>query len=65
MTDKVWPPQPEEFKPRKDTYEDLPPAFVDAAFYRDGQLVHSTLRQEEPQAEEELPGWTVQGARRG
>ncbi|MFE9834014.1 hypothetical protein ACFYP4_02525 [Streptomyces sp. NPDC005551] len=56
---------PEEFRSRPDTYEGIVPAFVDAAYYKDGQLVHSTLREAPEVPEEEQPGWTVQGSRRG
>lgn len=58
-------PIPPEFHSRPDNYEGIIPAFVDAAYYRDGELVHSTLREEEELPEEQQPGWTVQGARRG
>ncbi|MFE6739825.1 hypothetical protein [Streptomyces tubercidicus] len=58
-------PIPPEFHSRPDTYEGIIPAFVDAAYYRDGELVHSTLREDEELPEEQQPGWTVQGAHRG
>lgn len=54
-----------EFASRPDTYEGIIPAFVDAEYYRDGKLVHSTLREEREVPETEQPGWTVQGARHG
>lgn len=60
------PPQmPAEFEGRPDTYEHPVPAFVEAVYYRDGKLLHSTLREAEPVPVEEEPGWTVQGGQRG
>lgn len=59
------PPPPDEFRGRPDSYEDPVPAYVDAEYYRDGQLVHSTLRDPQELPEEQQPGWTVQGGRRG
>lgn len=59
------PEMPEEFRQRPDNYEAPVPAWVDGAWYRDGELVHSTLRQPLPERPEEQPGWTVQGARHG
>lgn len=56
-------PLPEEFRGRPDTYEGIIPMFVDAEYYKDGQLVHSTLRQQEEPPAEMTPGWTVQGGR--
>jgi hypothetical protein len=64
MSEKA-PSLPPEFASRPDTYEGIVPAFVDAVYYRDGELVHSTLREEPEVPEAEKPGWTVQGARRG
>jgi hypothetical protein len=63
MTDR--PPLPPEFSFRPDTYEGIVPAFVEAEYYRDGQLLHSTLREQPEIPEVAKPGWTVQGARRG
>lgn len=59
------PAPPPEFAGRPDTYQGIVPMHVDAAYYRDGELMHSTLRTEEEIPEEQKPGWTVQGARRG
>lgn len=58
------PPLPPEFNSRPDTYEGIVPAFVEASYYRDGELVHSTLREEPEVEESDKPGWTVQGTRR-
>lgn len=59
------PPVPEEFQGRPDTYEGIVPMHVDAAWYKDGELIHSTLREPQELPDEQQPGWTVQGARRG
>lgn len=58
-------PIPEEFKSRPDDYEGILPIFVDADYYRDGELVHSTLRARVETPPEEEPGWTVQGRQGG
>lgn len=54
-------PLPDEFRLRADTYADIVPMHVDGAYYRDGQLVQSTVRDAPEIPEEEKPGWTVQG----
>ena len=59
------PSLPPEFSGRPDTYEGIVPAHVEATYYRDGELIHSTLRDEPEIPEVEQPGWTVQGAHRG
>lgn len=52
---------PEEFRARPDTYSGVVPMHVEGAWYKDGVLVHSTLREEPEVPAEEQPGWTVQG----
>lgn len=59
------PDLPPEFQERPDTYEGILPMFVEGEWYRDGELIHSTLRDKPELPDEEKPGWTVQGARRG
>lgn len=58
-------PTPPEFQRQSDSYEWIPPMWVDADYYLDGKLVHRAQRAGDETPPEHEPGWTVQGAQHG